>query len=77
MTNLDELGFQHSRTFSLEQAMTVYATSGDLRWALIAAFAQSVSAAWSYGRSRVTKLVRGAVRRLAPLGPYDRECTYC
>ena len=77
MTNLDELGFQRSRTFSLEQAMTVYATSGDLRWALIAAFAQSVSAAWSYGKSRVTRLVRGAVRRFAPLGPYDGECTYC
>ncbi|KWV48801.1 hypothetical protein AS156_17495 [Bradyrhizobium macuxiense] len=77
MANLDELGFQRAQTFALEQLVTVYSTSGDLRWALVALIAQSVVAAWSYGRARVAKRVREAVRRLAPVGPLDSECHYC
>ncbi|KIU46806.1 MULTISPECIES: hypothetical protein [Bradyrhizobium] len=77
MTNLDELGFRQARSFALEQLVTVYSTSGDLRWALVALVAQSISAAWSYGRERLVKRVRGAVRRLAPAGPLGSECHYC
>ncbi|MBR0934016.1 hypothetical protein [Bradyrhizobium jicamae] len=77
MTNLDELGFRQARSFALEQLITVYSTSGDLRWALVALMAQSVAAAWSYGRARVAKRVREAVRRLAPVGPFDGECRCC
>jgi len=77
MANLDELGFRHAQTFALEQLVTVYSTSGDLRWALVALIAQSVVAAWSYGRARVVKRVREAVRRLAPVGPLDSECHCC
>ncbi|MFB9267208.1 hypothetical protein ACFFWD_29290 [Bradyrhizobium erythrophlei] len=77
MTNLDELGFRQAQGFALEQLITVYSTSGDLRWALVALMAQSVSAAWSFGRRRVVKRVREAVRRLAPVGPLDSECHCC
>jgi hypothetical protein len=77
MTNLDELGFRQAQTFALEQLITVSTTSGDLRWALVALIAQSISAAWSYGRGRAAKRVREAVRRLAPVGPFDGECHCC
>ncbi|WP_426437692.1 hypothetical protein [Bradyrhizobium genosp. P] len=81
MTNLDELGFRQAQSFALEQMITVFSTSGDLRWALIALLARSVYAAWSFGRSRVVKRVREAVRRLAPASPLqsplDSECHYC
>ena len=77
MTNLDELGFQQAQSFALEQLVTVYSTSGDLRWALVALVAQSIGAAWSYGTARLVKRVREAVRRLAPVGPLDSECHYC
>lgn len=77
MTNLDELGFRQAQSFALEQLVTVYSTSGDLRWALVALVAQSIGAAWSYGRARLVKWVREAVRRLAPAGPYGSECHYC
>ncbi len=77
MTNLDELGFRQAQGFALEQLITVYSTSGDLRWALVALMAQSVSAAWSFGRRRAVKRVREAVRRLAPVGPFDGECHCC
>jgi hypothetical protein len=81
MTNLDELGFRQAQSFALEQMIEVYSTSGDLRWALIALMARSVSAAWSFGRVRVVKRVREAVRRLAPASPLrsplDSECHYC
>ncbi|GIQ71576.1 MULTISPECIES: hypothetical protein [Bradyrhizobium] len=77
MTNLDELGFRQAQSFALEQLVTVYSTSGDLRWALVALVAQSIGAAWSYGRARLVKRVREAVRRLAPVGPLDSECHYC
>ncbi|MBA1993785.1 hypothetical protein HLX74_24645, partial [Escherichia coli] len=71
MTNLDELGFRQARSFALEQLVTVYSTSGDLRWALVALVAQSIGTVWSYGRSRLVKRAREAVRRLAPAGPLD------
>lgn len=77
MTNLDELGFRQAQSFALEQLVTVYSTSGDLRWALVALVAQSIGAAWSYGRARLVKRAREAVRRLAPAGPLGRECHYC
>jgi len=77
MTKLDELGFRQAHSFALEQLVTVYSTSGDMRWALVALLAQSVSAAWSYGRVRLAKRVREAVRRLAPAGPLDSECHCC
>jgi hypothetical protein len=77
MANLDELGFRQAQTFALEQLVTVYSTSGDLRWALVALIAQSVVAIWPYGRARMIKRVREAVRRLAPVGPLDSECHYC
>jgi hypothetical protein len=76
MTNLDDLGFRRAQGFALEQMVAVYATSGDLRWALVALVAQSVSAVWSYGRARLVKRVSEAVRRLAPR-PLDSECHYC
>jgi hypothetical protein len=77
MTNLDELGFRQARSFALEQLVTVYSASGDLRWALVVLLAQTVSAACSYVRSRVTKRLREAVRRLAAVGPLDSECSCC
>ena len=81
MTNLDELGFRQAQSFALEQMLTVYSTSGDLRWALIALMVRSVAAAWSFARARVVKRISEAVRRLAPAGPLqsplDRECHYC
>ena len=45
MTNLDELGFRQAQSYAMEQLITVYSTSGDLRWALVALMAQSVAAA--------------------------------
>ncbi|WGS21580.1 MULTISPECIES: hypothetical protein [unclassified Bradyrhizobium] len=77
MANLDELGFRRAQTFALEQLVTVYSTSSDLRWALVVMIARSVVAAWSYGRARVVKRVREAVRRLAPARPLDSECHCC
>ncbi|MBR0691917.1 hypothetical protein [Bradyrhizobium lablabi] len=77
MTNLEEHGFRQAQTFALEQLTTVYSTSGDLRWALVVALAQAVSAAWSHGRARIAKRVREAVRRFAPVGPFDGECHCC
>ncbi|QPF84364.1 hypothetical protein IC762_32945 [Bradyrhizobium genosp. L] len=77
MTNLDELGFRRAQTFALEQMITVYSTSGDMRWALIALLARSVVAVWSYGRARVVKRVSEAVRRLAHVPPFASECHYC
>ncbi|PAY09945.1 hypothetical protein CK489_05135 [Bradyrhizobium sp. UFLA03-84] len=77
MTNLDELGFRQAQSFALEQLVTVYSTSGDLRWALVALIARSVSTVWSYGRARLVKRVREAVRRLAPATPLGSECHYC
>ena len=77
MTNLDELGFRQAQSFALEQMIEVYSTSGDLRWALVALMARSVSAAWSFGRARVVKRISEAVRRLAASGPLDRGCHYC
>jgi hypothetical protein len=77
MTNLDELGFRRAQGFALEQMVTVYSTSGDMRWALVALLAQSVVAAWSYARARVAKRVSEAVRRLAPVRTISSECHYC
>ncbi|MCA6123239.1 hypothetical protein J6500_15240 [Bradyrhizobium sp. WSM 1704] len=77
MTNLDELGFGQARGFALEQIITVYSTSGDMRWALVALLAQSIAAAWSYGRARLVKRVGEAVRRLAPARSFDSECHCC
>jgi|GEM_PF-1503174 len=81
MTNLDELGFRQAQSYALEQLITVYSTSGDLRWALVALLARSVVAAWSFARARVVKRVREAVRRLAPANPLqsplDSECHCC
>ena len=77
MTNLDELGFRQARGFALEQMITVYSTSGDMRWALVALLAQSVASAWSYGWVRVIKRVSEAVRRLAPARRLDSECHCC
>lgn len=77
MANLDELGFRQAQSFALEQLVTVYSTSGDLRWALVALIAQSVSTVWSYGRARLVKRVREAVRRLAPATTLGSECHYC
>ena len=77
MTNLDELGFRQARGFALEQMITVYSTSGDMRWALVVLLAQSAAAAWSYARARVVKRVSEAVRRLAPVRTIGSECHYC
>ncbi|QOZ22967.1 hypothetical protein CI1B_50910 [Bradyrhizobium ivorense] len=77
MTNLDELGFRRAQGFALEQMITVYSTSGDMRWALVVLLARSVAAAFAYGRARVVKRVREAVRRLAPVRAYGSECHYC
>ena len=44
MANLDELGFRQAQSFALEQLVTVYSTSGDLRWALVALIATYVPA---------------------------------
>ena len=77
MTNLDELGFRQAQSFALEQLVTVYSTSGDLRWSLVALVAQSISAAWADGRARLVNRVREALRRLAPVCPLDSECHYC
>lgn len=73
MTNLDELGFRRAQGFALEQFITVYATSGDMRWALIALLARSVVAVCSYGRKRVSE----AVRRLAHVPPLTGQCHSC
>lgn len=77
MTNLDELGLRRAHSFALEHLVTVYSTSGDLRWAMVALIAQSVGAVWSYGRRRLARRVREAVRRLAPVGPFGSECQSC
>ncbi|MBR0873760.1 hypothetical protein JQ633_25610 [Bradyrhizobium tropiciagri] len=77
MTNLDELDFRQAQSSALEQMITVYSASGDMRWALVVLLAQSVAAAWSYGRARVSKRVSEAVRRLAPARTLSSECHYC
>ena len=60
MTNLDEFGFRRARSFALEQAFTIQAVSGDLRWALATLAARSFLALWTKGRARLAALVRRA-----------------
>ena len=60
MMNLDEFGFRRAQGFALEQATTIQAISGDLRWALATLAARSFLALWTQGRARLAALVRRA-----------------
>jgi hypothetical protein len=60
MTNLDEFGFRRAHSFALEQAITIQAVSGDLRWALATLAVRSLIAMWALGRTRLAALVRYA-----------------
>ena len=66
MTILDEFGFRRAqgftleRGFALEQAITIQAVSGDLRWALATLAARSFLALWTRANARLAALVRHA-----------------
>jgi hypothetical protein len=60
MMNRDEFGFRRAHRFALEQAITIQAVSGDLRWALATLAARSVIAIWATGQARLAALVRHA-----------------
>ncbi len=77
MTILDEFGFRRAQGFALEQAITIQAVSGDLRWALATLAARSFLALWARGRARLAALVRHAAhggRQKAGLMTPSRCC---
>ena len=72
MTILDEFGFRRAqgfartqgfarvRGFTLEQAITIQAVSGDLRWALATLAARAFLALWARTKARLAALARHA-----------------
>ena len=77
MTILDEFGFRRAQGFALEQAITIQAVSGDLRWALATLAARSFLALWTQGPARLAALVRRAAhggRQKAGLMTPSRCC---
>jgi hypothetical protein len=65
MLNRDELGFRRAQGFALEQLITIQCVSTDLRWALLALIARSLTAMWAAGQARVAAIFRAGAKRLA------------